>query len=290
MTELQPNLSPNLSPKVAPGKSASTRSSFYWAMRILPRERRDGIYAVYGFCRIVDDIADGPGSLPEKQAGLKFWRNEIRALFANEPVSHGAAKALIPVIKRFDLHADDFLAIIEGMEMDAAERMLAPGILELELYCRRAAGAVGMLSASVFGLPRPEGRSLALSLGQALQFTNFLRDLGADAVAGRLYVPRQFLEAHGIESRDPKTVLAHPNFPKVAADMAKIADERFYSARRVLKACPKTPSRPARMMIGVYEDLLARLRHRGFAPDVIDQRLRLSRFRRLILAIKACLE
>lgn len=259
-------------------------SSFFWALFFLPPERRAAIFAVYAFCRLVDDIADAPGAVETKLAALESWRREIRNLFAGTP-SQAVTRALVEPVARFGLHEQDFLAIIDGMVMDATGQMVAPALLDLELYCRRAAGAIGMLSASIFGVRRPEGRSLALSLGQALQYVNFLRDLTEDAEQGRIYFPRELLAAHGIETRDPREFLRHPNLPVVAGEMARMAADRFRAAARVLKAVPPGPARPARIMMATYRRLLDRLMARGFAPDALARPVRLGAVERLSIAL-----
>ncbi len=260
-------------------------SSFFWALRFLPRARREAIYAVYAFCRTVDDIADTSGTVEAKLDALAQWRMEIQRLFQSAP-THMVTRALVDPVTRFTLHEQDFLAVIDGIVMDASGQMCAPALLDLELYCRRAAGAVGMLSASIFGVRRPEGRSLALSLGQALQYVNFLRDFVEDADQGRLYVPREVLAAAGITTRDPHAFLADPKLPIVAADMARMAEERFRAARRVLKVVPRGPARPARIMLETYTRLLERLMARGFAPENLGKRVRLGTLERLGIALR----
>lgn len=265
---------------------ADAHSSFYWALCFLPRERREAIFAVYAFCRSVDDIADGPGSVDEKLALLSEWRAEVQRLYEGAP-TRPVTHALLAPVTRYGLHRDDFLALIDGVTMHAAGRMCAPSLLELELYCRRAAGAIGMLSTTVFGLRRPEGRSLALSLGQALQYVNFLRDLAEDAAQGRIYVHRELLETKGITTRDPAAFLRDPNLPEVAAEMAAMARARFRAARRVLKAVPRGLGRPARIMMTTYETVLERLLARGFGPDALNHPVRLGRVTRLWIALRA---
>jgi squalene synthase HpnD len=265
---------------------ADAHSSFYWALRFLPHDRREAIFAVYAFCRSVDDIADGPGTVDEKLVLLAEWRAEVQRLYAGartRPITH----ALLAPVARFGLHRDDFLALVDGVTMDASGRMCAPSLLELELYCRRAAGAIGMLSTTIFGLRRPEGRSLALSLGQALQYVNFLRDLAEDAAQGRIYVHRELLEAKGITTRDPAAFLRDPHLPEVAAEMATMARARFRAARRVLKAVPRHLGRPARIMMATYETVLERLLARGFDPDALNCPVRLGPVERLWIALRA---
>lgn len=286
MPEASP--APDTAPDAVHAIVTGAGSSFYWALRFLPRERRHAIFAVYAFCRTVDDIADGPGGVEEKLEALDFWRGEIQRLFAGDP-RHAVTQALVGPVARYSLHEQDFLAIIDGMVMDAAGQMVAPALLDLELYCRRAAGAVGMLSASIFGVRRPEGRSLALSLGQALQYVNFLRDLVEDAGQGRLYMPREILAREGIETRDPRAFLADPRLPRAAAAMAGMAEERFRAARRVLKTVPAGPARPARIMLETYRRLLDRLGARGFSPEALRRPVRLGGIERLAIALRVAL-
>src|SRR5690349_12710656 len=184
-------------------------TSFYWAMRLLPRQRREGMYAVYAFCREVDDIADDDAPPAQKQAALAVWRDEIEALYAGRP-RHLVARALRGPVAQFRLRREDFQAVIDGMEMDAAEDIRAPDLATLDLYCARVAGAVGHLSVHVFGDSSDAAHQVAESLGRALQLTNILRDLAEDAARHRLYLPREILERHGIRGAEPSAVLRHP--------------------------------------------------------------------------------
>ena len=147
---------------------ARSGSSFLWGMRVLPRPRREAMYAIYAFCREVDDIADGSGEADTQMRQLGEWRDEIEALYAERP-ARPVARALAPAVTAFALPREEFLDIIEGMEMDVADTMRAPAAADLEVYCRRVAGAVGLLSIRAFGAEEPEAHTLALVLGRALQ-------------------------------------------------------------------------------------------------------------------------
>ena len=210
-------------------------TSFYWAMRILPPARRQAMFAIYAFCREVDDIADDPGPAPEKVAGLAAWRAEIDRLYAagGRPTTL-TGRALAPAVRAYGLRRDDFLAVVDGMEMDVKTFIRAPSMAELQTYCNRVAGAVGLLSIRVFGAEEARARDFALALGTALQLTNILRDLRADAAMGRLYLPRELLIKHGITSDMPDEVLRHPALRAVCRELAGIA--RAASARPTLPA------------------------------------------------------
>ncbi len=182
-----------------PTTMAATRasgSSFYAGMRILPRAQREAMFEIYSFCRAVDDIADDPGPRAPRQAALDQWRSDIAAIYAGSPPPQLAG--LAQAVRGFDLAQDDFLAVIAGMEMDVVADIRAPDRVTLDLYCDRVACAVGRLSVRVFGMARAPGIALAHHLGRALQLTNILRDIDEDAGLGRLYLPREELQAAGI--------------------------------------------------------------------------------------------
>lgn len=245
-------------------QAAVTGSSFYTAMRVLPLTQRRAMFAIYAFCRAVDDVADGPGTRESRLAELAQWRADIDALFEASPPAR--VRALAEPVRAFDLQRDDFLRIIDGMNMDAAADMRAPGRDELDLYCDRVAGAVGRLSVRVFGMPVVDGEVLALHLGRALQLTNILRDLDEDAAQGRLYLPRETLQAAGIMTTDPLSVLAHPSLGVACKVVATQARRHFGEAGRVMSRHPLRTVRAPLLMAKVYQIMLERLETRGFAP------------------------
>jgi presqualene diphosphate synthase len=258
-------------------------TSFYWAMRLLPQARRDGMYAVYAFCREVDDIADDLPTLAEKQAGLKMWRDEIAALYTGTP-RHPVARALREPTARFALRRGDFEAVIDGMEMDAVADIRAPDLKTLDLYCGRVAGAVGHLSVHVFGDAGDDAHRVADALGRALQLTNILRDLAEDAGRGRLYLPRELLDRHGIRTDDPADVLRHPALPAVCRDLAEIAERHFAEAERVMALCSRRAMRPAAVMGAFYHAMLKALVAAGWRDPAA--RVGLSKPRKLWLVLR----
>jgi phytoene synthase len=238
-------------------------TSFYWAMRLLPEARRNAMYAIYAYCREVDDIADGDRPAADKLAALAEWREEIDALYAGRP-RRLVARALCQPVLRYDLRRADFLTIIDGMEMDARQAIFAPDLATLDLYCGRVAGAVGHLSVHIFGDPSDAAHRVADSLGRALQLTNVLRDLDEDARRGRLYLPREILDAHGIRDAGPASVLRHPALPAACRALAAIAEDHFDASRCAMAQCRRRPMRPAAVMGAVYRATLAELVRRGW--------------------------
>jgi phytoene synthase len=246
-------------------------SSFYTAMRILPRERREAIFEIYSFCRAVDDVADdgGPRDLRLKQ--LADWRADVDALYAGTPPAR--LRGLTGPVRTFALRREDFLAVIDGMEMDVTSDIRAPDWASLDLYCDRVASAVGRLCVRVFGLEAAPGTALAFHLGRALQLTNILRDLDEDAAIGRLYLPREALAAAGIAATEPRAVLASPDLGRACALVVERARTHFCEADRVMQACPRRAVRAPRVMGKAYQSILDRLVARGWTPPRAPVRL-----------------
>jgi phytoene synthase len=265
-------------------KVEAAGTSFYWAMRLLPKERRNGMYAVYAFCREVDDIADDIDRPPEhKKAALNAWHAEIDALYAGRP-RHLVARALREPVMRYALRPDDFHTVIDGMEMDAAQDIRAPDLATLDLYCARVASAVGHLSVHIFGDSSPAAHAVADALGRALQLTNILRDLDEDAQRGRLYLPREILERHGIRNVEPTLALRHPALPAACRDLAAIAEGRFAEAARAMARCPRHAMRPAAVMGAFYRAMLDALVRSGWRDP--GTRISLSKGQKVWLVLR----
>jgi squalene synthase HpnD len=256
-----------------------SNTSFYWAMRLLPREKRSAMFAIYAFCRVVDDIADELGTAEYKRLRLQKKRTEIVATFDGNP-NGPLARQLLLAKNRFELNSEDFLAILEGMAMDVGDgkveaRVRITNMDELTLYCDQVAGAVGRLSNRVFGIVGESGDRLASTLGRALQLTNILRDLLEDAETDRLYLPLEMLKKYGIEKTDPEDVLASPQLADVCNAIAAIAEQDFQDAEAMLGGFERKKIRPIIIMKDIYRPTLQRLIKRGWID--LEKPVRLSR-------------
>ena len=262
--------------------TTASGSSFYAAMRILPRSQRQAMFQIYSFCRQVDDIADSDGPRDERLAALQQWRDDIDALYQGRPPAR--LKDYMASVKTFGLKREDFLAIIDGMEMDVPQEIRAPDMATLDLYCDRVASAVGRLSVHVFGLPEEDGILLAHHLGRALQLTNILRDLDEDAALGRLYLPREALMLAGITGDDPNRVIADRALPKVCLSLAQRAKVHFEKADEVMDRNKRRVVRAPRIMSKYYRTILDLLKERGFAAP--RQPVRVSKFARIAILLR----
>ena len=256
-------------------------TSFYHGMKILEADRRAAMYGIYAFCRKVDDIADDDDvPLSEKRQALEVWRQRVAAFFAGS-ADDAITRVLRASARSYQLREADFVGIIDGMEMDAGEPIVAPPMPVLDLYCDRVASAVGRLSVCVFGDNGADAQQVAYALGRALQLTNILRDVWEDAQRGRLYLPHEYL----VEEEVPLGVegaLTSPNLPAVCERLAKLADDYFEQANAAMQRCQRKAMRPARMMAASYRPLLRILRGNHFTYSA--QRVSLPKYKKLLLA------
>ncbi|MGE3624135.1 MAG: presqualene diphosphate synthase HpnD [Bdellovibrionales bacterium] len=263
----------------------ASRSSFFAGMAILPKQRREAMYALYAFCREVDDIADDGATLEARIDGLQQWRRRIASLFHGQPPEESITAALAPAIDCFGLVEKDFQDIIAGMEMDAAEPPIcAPNMQTLDLYCDRVASAVGRASVRIFGDPGDTAMKVSHHLGRAFQLTNILRDLAEDAARGRLYLPEELLSRHGITSRNPAEVLNDPRLHLACRELADRTRNHFYEAGEAMDDCIPSAMRPARMMRAYYGAIFERLVTLDWKNP--RQRVTLSPWQKLWLAGK----
>jgi squalene synthase HpnD len=264
-------------------REKASGSSFYSAMRLMPKAERDAMFAIYAFCRMVDDIADdGKGTREERHQALLSWRAELDGVYAGRRAIH--AKFLKPAIAKYGLRKIDFLAVIDGMDMDVAEDIQAPSLKVLDLYCERVASAVGRLSIKVFGMEEEPGFKLAHHLGRALQLTNILRDLDEDAAIGRLYLPLEYLEDARIPTTEPRAAIADPRIDDVCKRVAALAHDHYAKADKVLAAKPHGRIKTPRLMGAVYSEILKRTEAVGWAPP--RRRVSLPKAQLLLIVLK----
>lgn len=260
----------------------SAGTSFYHGMRVLPPDRRHAMYAIYAFCRIVDDIADEEGAIEAKRHGLADWRDKVAGLYqgqASDPVT----RVLAAAVPRFQLRAEDFIAVIDGMQTDAETVVVAPDMAALDLYCDRVASAVGRLSVRTFGDASPAADDVAHALGRALQLTNILRDIKEDADRGRIYLPLEYLRDAGVPA-DPVAIQTAPGLKAVCGRLATLAHGYFNQAREAMERCDRTAMKPARLMAATYDAILTVLERRGW--DRLDERVSLPAWKKLWLACR----
>ncbi|HEX2555894.1 MAG TPA: squalene/phytoene synthase family protein [Microvirga sp.] len=244
-------------------------SSFRLGMQSLSAERKRAIHAVYAFCRVADDIADGLAPLAEKHRFIDEWRAEIDRLPGNPTTPIG--RELARAAGAFDLPLAECHALLDGMATDSSPRVRIADDSGLDLYARRVAGSVGMLSIRIFGAP--EAVAFAETLGRTLQVVNILRDIDEDAAIERVYVPLSRLRAVGVEDGPARAMVADPRFAAVCRDLAEEASAGFAAVDEQLKKLDRATLKPAILMMEGYRRIFMRLRERGWAERGPRQRL-----------------
>ena len=263
-------------------KAAQSGSSFYYSFLFLPAERRRAITALYAFCREVDDIVDEVHEADLARVKLAWWRTEIANLFSGQP-QHPVTKALAPFIAPYRLDAGRMNEIIDGMEMDLVHHRYAD-FEALKLYCHRAAGVVGQLSASIFGYTRPSTLEYAEALGIAFQLTNIIRDVGEDARRGRVYLPADELARFGLTAEDILARRGGQAFERLMEMQAERAQSYYADAFARLAPEDRRSQRAGLIMAAIYRTLLDEIRRDRY--QVLEQRIALTPLRKLWIAWK----
>jgi 15-cis-phytoene synthase len=263
-------------------KAAASGSSFYYAFLFLPPDRRAAITAFYAFCREVDDVVDETSDTGVAATKLAWWRSEVGQAFAGQP-SHPVMKALMPFAGEYGLEASQLLEIIAGCQMDL-EQTRYLDYANLQTYCHRVAGVVGEVAARIFGQTQPETTRYAHVLGQALQLTNILRDVGEDALRGRIYLPVSELQQFDVKAHEILKRIYSDRFTALMRFQAARAQALYDEALSLLPAADRRAQKPGLMMASIYRTLLREIEADNF--QVLHQRVRLTPMRKLWLAWK----
>jgi len=265
-------------------KAVASGSSFYYAFLFLPRPRRAAITAFYAFCREVDDVVDEAADSSVAAAKLAWWRSEVAAAFDGRP-SHPVMRALLPLAADYRIEQRHLLAIVDGCQMDL-EQTRYLDFIALQRYCHLVAGIVGEVAAHIFGQSHAQTTAYAHRLGLALQLTNIIRDVGEDAMRGRIYLPvtelQQFeVKAHEILKRQESGDFRQ-RFVALMRFQAERAHRSYDEALALLPAQDRRAQKPGLMMGSIYRDLLREIERDDF--QVLRQRVSLTPLRKLWLA------
>jgi phytoene synthase len=287
---MSPPSPPPATDRVCRTVTKTSRSNFAYAFLVLPKPKREALYAVYAFCRISDDVVDespsaapgapvtGPATPAER---LRAWRGELDACFRGEP-RHPVMRRLAEVLETIPIPRVYFEELLNGVEMDLVKTRYS-SFAELERYCYRVAGVVGLMCIEIFGYTRPETRRYAEHLGTAFQLTNILRDVGRDVAQGRIYLPQEDLARFGCTDADIADRRLTPAFRELMRFELARARQFYDAARAALPSADRRSMLPAEIMRAIYVRLLGQIERRAF--DVYSRPIRLSDTRRLALAL-----
>jgi phytoene synthase len=267
-------------------KAAASGSSFYYSFLFLPAERRRAITALYAFCREVDDVVDECHDLQLAQTKLDWWRREIAAVYKGEP-THPVGIALKPIVVDFKLPEEHLLEIIDGMEMDLQQSRYLD-FKGLTLYCHRVAGVVGLLAAEIFGYQNRQTLKYAHELGLAFQLTNIIRDVGEDAMRGRIYLPVDELQRFNVPAKEIIDRRHSDRFEALMRFQIERAEQHYERAFALLPKEDRRSQKAGLIMAAIYRETLREVAADGF--KVLDQRTSLTPVRKLWLAFRTALK
>jgi len=263
-------------------KAAASGSSFYYSFLFLPQERRRAITALYAFCREVDDVVDETADAQLAATKLAWWRTELAGLFAGNP-QHPVSRALAPFLEKYSLERENLNDIIDGMEMDLTQSRYLDWA-NLERYCHRVAGVVGLLAARIFGYRDPRTLEYARELGIAFQLTNIIRDVGEDARKNRIYLPMEDLKRFNVTAADILHAKETPEFRALMEFETARAKDFYGKAFAALPAVDRKSQRAGLIMAAIYRTLLDEIERDGW--HVLTQRISLTPLRKFWIAWK----
>ena len=263
-------------------KAAASGSSFYYAFLFLPPPKRSAITAFYAFCREIDDVVDEVTDPSVAQAKLGWWRTEVARLMQGAP-THPAMQALEPHLSNYRITPEHLNAIIDGCEMDLTQNRYLD-YANLQTYCHLVAGVVGEVAARIFGQSQPETTAYAHAMGQAFQLTNIIRDVGEDAMRGRIYLPINELQQFDVKAHEILNRQMSDRFQALMRFQAERAHGLYDQALTLLSLGDYRSQKPGLMMANIYRSLLREIERDGFT--VLDRRTSLTPLRKLWLAWK----
>ena len=263
-------------------KAVASGSSFYYAFLFLPAPRRAAITAFYAFCREVDDVVDEMTDAGVAATKLAWWNGEVAQAFGGQP-SHPVMKALMPHVAAYGIEARHLHGVIEGCQMDLQQTRYLD-YTTLQRYCHLVAGVVGEVAARIFGQTDPATTAYAHTLGQALQLTNIIRDVGEDALRERIYLPIDELKRFDVKAHEILKRGYSDRFTALMQFQAQRAHGLYDQALALLPAADRRTQKPGLMMASIYRTLLREIEAENF--QVLHQRIKLTPVRKLWLAWK----
>lgn len=266
-------------------RTARSGSSFYYTFKFLEPTPRAAITAFYAFCREVDDVVDEVSDPGVAATKLAWWRTEVARAFGGAP-QHPVMQALMPLAPGFNIRAEQLQAIIDGCEMDLTQTRYLDAV-SLQRYCHLVAGVVGEVAAAIFGQTRPQTTAYAHTLGQAMQLTNIIRDVGEDARRGRIYLPIADLQRHDVKAHEllqRESPWGYSDrFSRLMREQAQRAHDLYDQALAQLPAEDRRAQRPGLMMAAIYRTLLREIEASDF--QVLHQRISLTPLRKVWIAM-----
>lgn len=262
-----------------------SKSSFYYAFSVLPKEKKEAIYTLYSFCRQTDDIADGNQPVSNKHNLLDRWEYDLFNQFDGK--SHTHFHKLWKTAERFRIPLEYFIELIKGVRMDLMQSRFSD-FEELKTYCYRVASIVGLMSIQIFGYKDERVQEYAINLGIALQLTNIMRDVGIDADMGRVYLPLEEMDRFGVSEKDIRAKKFTQGFRDLMQYQHERANHFYQRATELLPTKERLNMIPSQIMKNIYYHLLNTLQKKHF--NVLNQKIEVPKFVKISIAANTLLK
>ncbi len=260
--------------------------SFYFSSFFLPHEKRDAAYAVYAFCRLLDDATDEATDASAVVAQIDRFCDLLDAIYADHADVPGVDEASLALrafgrtVKRYEIPQSYFIDLAEGCRMDLTINRYQTWE-QLRTYCYRVAGVVGLVMSKIFGLDNLEAERQAIMMGDAMQLTNILRDVGEDLQRGRIYLPLEDLDRFGYSERDLAAGIVNEPFKRLMKFEIDRARQLYRDGAAGLIYLADDGSRFTASAMGViYAGILGQIERQNY--DVFTDRARLSTAKKLL--------
>ena len=265
-------------------KVKASKSNFTWAFSFISQDRRDALISLYAFCREIDDIVDETLELEIASAKINWWKAEINRLFHETP-QHPVTKSLLNFVHIYELNEAYFIEMLDGMEMDLKFNRYE-NFKQLQLYCYRVAGVVGILSVKILGFKNQATLKYAHDLGIALQLTNIIRDVGEDARKNRIYIPLDELKEFNVPEDEIVKFKESNQLSNLMIYQIARAEVFYKNAYQKLPKEDINPQIPGLIMGKIYETLLVEIK-RDKPEQTLNHKVLLPPFRK-VLVIHVC--
>lgn len=259
-----------------------SKTSFYYTFMFLNKKQRDAMNTIYSFCRISDDIVDDDLPTDQKEKNLFEWENDLKHTELNQPKDPYFTK-INTILYQFKIPYSHLFGLIKGMRMDLLQSSYST-FSDLRNYCYHAASVVGLMCIEIFGYKDKQTIEYAENLGIALQLTNIIRDVHADCLIDRYYIPDEDFNTFNYTKEDLRNGIYNDNFIKMMTFQSERAHKYYQKAVELLPKKDRKTLLVSEMMHKIYFRLLQKIESSEF--KVINQKVSLKSSQKLGIASK----
>ncbi len=271
--------------------TAEYAKTFYFGTLLMPKEKSKAIWAIYAWCRLTDELVDGAKAQYTTKETLAEWEQQLESVFAGQPVDDTDV-ALVDTIQSFPMDIQPFRDMIAGQRMDLSYNRYQT-FEELQLYCYRVAGTVGLMSNAVLGIgtnqsgvPWERERPIyvptqeAVALGMAMQLTNILRDVGEDLQRDRIYLPLEDLHAFNYTEADLLAGIVDDRWKAMMQFQIKRAREYYRQAEAGICYLIRDSRLPVWASLMLYQGILDEIERNNY--DVFNNRAFVAKYKKTL--------